>query len=146
MKFWHLLKTWFENDLRLRELWFFFPGRCSCCFTTVAYLACSINVLSNVFVYLKRDYLQTKYSSERNHSGPLQYRQKRDTNNLPLGMCIFLVKLIGILIIFTIFFLLCQLDFYFISINALGNVSYLYFFNVFSICSWWHIGWSIFPA
>ncbi|RZC10335.1 Serine/threonine-protein kinase fray2 isoform C [Glycine soja] len=31
-----------------------------------------------------RDYLQTKYSSERNHSGPLQYRQKRDTNNLPL--------------------------------------------------------------
>ncbi|KAK7381403.1 hypothetical protein VNO78_34066 [Psophocarpus tetragonolobus] len=32
-----------------------------------------------------RDYLQTKYSSERNHSGPLQYRQKRDTNNLPLG-------------------------------------------------------------
>ncbi|KAK7316449.1 hypothetical protein VNO77_35489 [Canavalia gladiata] len=32
-----------------------------------------------------RDYLQTKYSSERNHSGPLQYRQKRDTSNLPLG-------------------------------------------------------------
>ncbi|KOM56287.1 hypothetical protein LR48_Vigan10g217900 [Vigna angularis] len=31
-----------------------------------------------------RDYLQTKYASERNHSGPLQYRQKRDTNNLPL--------------------------------------------------------------
>ncbi|KAG4395657.1 hypothetical protein AAZX31_19G007000 [Glycine max] len=31
-----------------------------------------------------RDYLQTKYSSDRNHSGPLQYRQKRDTNNLPL--------------------------------------------------------------
>nr|KYP47713.1 Serine/threonine-protein kinase fray2 [Cajanus cajan] len=31
-----------------------------------------------------RDYLQTKYSSERNHSGPLQYRQKRDTNNLPM--------------------------------------------------------------
>ncbi|XP_057447450.1 serine/threonine-protein kinase BLUS1 [Lotus japonicus] len=29
-----------------------------------------------------RDYLQTKYSSERNHSGPLLYRQKRDTNNL----------------------------------------------------------------
>ncbi|XP_061363197.1 serine/threonine-protein kinase BLUS1 [Gastrolobium bilobum] len=31
-----------------------------------------------------RDFLQTKYSSERNHSGPLLYRQKRDTNNLPV--------------------------------------------------------------
>ncbi|XP_019442560.1 PREDICTED: serine/threonine-protein kinase BLUS1-like isoform X1 [Lupinus angustifolius] len=31
-----------------------------------------------------RDYLQTKYYSERNHSGPLLLRQKRDTNNLPL--------------------------------------------------------------
>ncbi|KAJ1416513.1 Protein kinase domain [Sesbania bispinosa] len=31
-----------------------------------------------------RDYLQTKYSSERSHSGPLLYRQKRDTNNLQL--------------------------------------------------------------
>ncbi|XP_019428412.1 PREDICTED: serine/threonine-protein kinase BLUS1-like [Lupinus angustifolius] len=30
-----------------------------------------------------RDYLQTKYSSQRNHSGPLLLRQKRDTNNLP---------------------------------------------------------------
>ncbi|XP_027359541.1 serine/threonine-protein kinase BLUS1 isoform X4 [Abrus precatorius] len=30
-----------------------------------------------------RYYLQSKYSSERNHSGPLQYRQKRDTYNLP---------------------------------------------------------------
>ncbi|KAI4348164.1 hypothetical protein L6164_008920 [Bauhinia variegata] len=29
-----------------------------------------------------RDYLQTKYYSERNHSGPLLHRQKRDTNNL----------------------------------------------------------------
>ncbi|MED6219179.1 hypothetical protein PIB30_033495 [Stylosanthes scabra] len=31
-----------------------------------------------------RDYLQTKYSSERNHSGPLSYRQKRDNTNHPL--------------------------------------------------------------
>ncbi|XP_015966330.1 serine/threonine-protein kinase BLUS1 [Arachis duranensis] len=31
-----------------------------------------------------RDYLQTRYSSERNHSGPLLYRQKRDNTNLPL--------------------------------------------------------------
>ncbi|CAL0298954.1 unnamed protein product [Lupinus luteus] len=30
-----------------------------------------------------RDYLQTKYSSQRNHSGPLLLRHKRDTNNLP---------------------------------------------------------------
>ncbi|KAJ7974578.1 Protein kinase [Quillaja saponaria] len=30
-----------------------------------------------------RDYLQSKYHCERNHSGPLLYRQKRDTNNLP---------------------------------------------------------------
>ncbi|KAJ7970835.1 Protein kinase [Quillaja saponaria] len=30
-----------------------------------------------------RDYVQSKYHSERNHSGPLLYRQKRDTNNLP---------------------------------------------------------------
>ncbi|KAK7266088.1 hypothetical protein RIF29_18728 [Crotalaria pallida] len=32
----------------------------------------------------ERDYLQTKYTSERNHSGPLFPRQRRDTNNLPL--------------------------------------------------------------
>lgn len=31
-----------------------------------------------------RDYLQTKHSSERSHSGPLLYRQKRETNNLQL--------------------------------------------------------------
>ncbi|KAK2365569.1 Protein kinase superfamily protein [Trifolium repens] len=30
-----------------------------------------------------RDYLQTKYPSERNHSGPLLYRQRRDVNNFP---------------------------------------------------------------
>ncbi|KAI9078106.1 hypothetical protein K1719_040031 [Acacia pycnantha] len=31
-----------------------------------------------------RDYLQAKYNSDRNHSGPLLYRQKRDSNtNLP---------------------------------------------------------------
>ncbi|RDX62612.1 Serine/threonine-protein kinase fray2, partial [Mucuna pruriens] len=49
------------------------------------------SLLPDNFLYPKkvatdgdRDYLQTKYSSERNHSGPLQYRQKRDTNNLPL--------------------------------------------------------------
>ncbi|XP_038891117.1 serine/threonine-protein kinase BLUS1 isoform X3 [Benincasa hispida] len=29
-----------------------------------------------------RDYLQSKLPSERNHSGPLLYRQKRDTNNV----------------------------------------------------------------
>ncbi|XP_037492807.1 STE20-like serine/threonine-protein kinase isoform X2 [Jatropha curcas] len=29
-----------------------------------------------------RDFLQPKYQSERNYSGPLLYRQKRDTNNL----------------------------------------------------------------
>ncbi|OAY25739.1 serine/threonine-protein kinase BLUS1 isoform X2 [Manihot esculenta] len=29
-----------------------------------------------------RDLVQPKYQSERNHSGPLFYRQKRDTNNL----------------------------------------------------------------
>ncbi|KAK4282408.1 hypothetical protein QN277_013790 [Acacia crassicarpa] len=28
-----------------------------------------------------RDYLQAKYNSDRNHSGPLLYRQKRDSNN-----------------------------------------------------------------
>ncbi|CAI8594502.1 unnamed protein product [Vicia faba] len=28
-----------------------------------------------------RDYLQTKYPSERNHSGPLLYRQRKDINN-----------------------------------------------------------------
>ncbi|KAI4350689.1 hypothetical protein L6164_005119 [Bauhinia variegata] len=28
-----------------------------------------------------RDYLQTRYYSERNHSGPLPYRQRRDPNN-----------------------------------------------------------------
>ncbi|MED6171643.1 hypothetical protein PIB30_042538 [Stylosanthes scabra] len=31
-----------------------------------------------------RDYLQSKFSSDRNHSGPLLYRQKRDSTNLPL--------------------------------------------------------------
>ncbi|XP_058752153.1 serine/threonine-protein kinase BLUS1 isoform X2 [Vicia villosa] len=30
-----------------------------------------------------RDYPQTKYPSERNHSGPLLYRQRRDINNFP---------------------------------------------------------------
>ncbi|XP_028771226.1 serine/threonine-protein kinase BLUS1 isoform X2 [Neltuma alba] len=28
-----------------------------------------------------RDYLQTRYNADRNHSGPLLYRQKRDTNS-----------------------------------------------------------------
>ncbi|KAI5442377.1 hypothetical protein KIW84_011448 [Lathyrus oleraceus] len=30
-----------------------------------------------------RDYLQTKYPSERNHSGPLLYRQRKDISNFP---------------------------------------------------------------
>jgi len=53
MKIRHLLKAWFYNDLGLREVGSLFSDRCSCCFTTVAYLACSINVLSNVLFILK---------------------------------------------------------------------------------------------
>lgn len=72
-------------------------------------------------MYLKRDYLQTKYSSERNHSGPLLYRQKRDTNNLPLGMRVFLVNVICVFIIFIIFS----------EKNTLGIGSYLHIFLMF---------------
>ncbi|KAG7033117.1 hypothetical protein SDJN02_07170, partial [Cucurbita argyrosperma subsp. argyrosperma] len=34
------------------------------------------------FKLQRRDYVQSKFPSERNFSGPLLYRQKRDTNNI----------------------------------------------------------------
>lgn len=53
------------------------------CKILVAVVKSNLNVL-----ILCRDLLQPKYQSERNYSGPLLHRQKRDTNNLSSGMSI----------------------------------------------------------
>lgn len=61
-------------------------------------------LLANMFVHLKRDYLQQKYYIEGNKV-PLLYRQKSDTKSLSSGTTVFFfINEIVMLVKFAVFF------------------------------------------
>jgi hypothetical protein len=98
------------------------------CKILVAVVKSNLNVL-----ILCRDLLQPKYQSERNYSGPMLQRQKRDTNNLSSGMSIHS----------WIFFLFTHIGLAFIIYLRILLEMILLVYSAWIYFSYWFVQWRI---